>query len=149
MISDRIRLHSVPLLLYIDFEQSPFSSLVRRTIDKISVRKINQRRQTLGRAGVAREILTQRLFCWPASTNNALQEFRSRNSSLSQHFKYPGPRGFSWFFSAWESRERAAKRRTRVASRLLSCGEKSRKTSGSRVHFKTFRLDLFTCEKGN
>ena len=37
---------------------------------------------------------------------------------------YPGPRGFSWFFSSWESRERAAKRRTRVAKR------RERKTSG-------------------
>ena len=42
---------------------------------------------------------------------------------LLSHF-YPGPRGFCWFFSAWESRERAAKRRTRVTK------PRERKTSG-------------------
>ena len=37
---------------------------------------------------------------------------------------YPGPRGFSWFFCAWESCKRAAKRRTRGAK------QQERKTSG-------------------
>ena len=35
---------------------------------------------------------------------------------LQQRQQYPGPRGFSWFFTVWESCEQAAKRQERITS---------------------------------
>ena len=46
------------------------------------------------------------------------------NFVSNHNYNYPGPRGFSWYFTAWESCEKAAKRRTRVVKR------RERKTSG-------------------
>ena len=40
----------------------------------------------------------------------------ARKNYIWQPLPYPGPRGFSWYFTAWDS-ERAAKWRTRVAKR--------------------------------
>lgn len=60
-------------------------------------------------------------FCWPAVFN-----------------MYPGPRGFSWFPLAWNSREASHNSHSRFMA--LSCREKSRKSSGTRVFFMTLEV---------
>ena len=61
-------------------------------------------------------------------------------------FSYPGPRGFSWFFFAKDikSKPRSARNcRFAACSWSLSCEEKSRKTSGTRVLFSSLTCICF------
>ena len=50
-------------------------------------------------------------------SRNYLERYLNAKVLLKRCSEYPGPRGFSWYFTAWESCERAAKRLTRFAKR--------------------------------
>ena len=56
-------------------------------------------------------------------------------------FYYPGPRGFLWYFSVWESCERAAKQWTQFAK------QQERKTPGYFGFEAHFHGDMLESQK--